>query len=256
MWGMDTNTFSLSFWISLALIFVVAGAVKGATGMGLPTVAMALLGAFMGPTAAVSVLLFPSLVTNLWQLLRGPALAALTRRLWPMLLATSIATVGCMPLMTAVDARVTQLTLGLALVVYALWSLIAPAWQVRPAQEVWLAPLIGAITGCITGATGVLAIPAVPYLQALGLSKDEQVQALGLSFTVSTLALALGLGTHGALGVSNAGASALAVLPALAGMGVGQWLRQRISPTRFRQLVLLVLLVIGLDLLRKAGLAA
>ena len=36
-------------------------------------------------------------------------------------------------------------------------------------------------------------IPAVPYLQALGLSRDQLVQALGLSFTVSTLALAAGL---------------------------------------------------------------
>ncbi len=37
---------------------------------------------------------------------------------------------------------------------------------------------------------GVFAIPAVPYIGALGLSKDELIQALGLSFTVWTIALA------------------------------------------------------------------
>ena len=59
------------------------------------------------------------------------------------------------------------------------------------------------MTGIITAATGVFVIPAVPYLQAIGLEKDQLVQALGLSFTVSTLALAANIARAGALNVSN-----------------------------------------------------
>ena len=77
-------------------------------------------------------------------------------------------------------------------------------------------------------------IPAVPYLGALGLGRDDLVQALGLSFTVSTLALAAGLAWHGALPMQAAGASLLALAPALAGMALGGWLRARVRPETFR----------------------
>ncbi|ADO41828.1 conserved hypothetical protein [Ketogulonicigenium vulgare Y25] len=63
--------------------------------------------------------------------------------------------------------------------------------------------MIGAMTGVVTGATGVFMIPSVPYLQALGLTKDWLVQALGLSFTVSTLALAVGLWRWGWRGAAR-----------------------------------------------------
>ena len=84
-------------------------------------------------------------------------------------------------------------SLGIALLVYASYALIAPALTVSPRFEPWLSPLIGLVTGVVTGITGVFVMPAVPYLQALNLDKDELVQALGLSFTISTIALAGGL---------------------------------------------------------------
>jgi uncharacterized membrane protein YfcA len=91
-------------------------------------------------------------------------------------------------------------------------------------------------------------MPAVPYLQAMRLHRDELVQALGLSFTVSTVALAGGLLLHGAFRVDQMGLSTLALLPAFAGMWLGQKVRARISPTRFRQFFLSFLLLLGLEL--------
>ena len=90
-----------------------------------------------------------------------------------------------------------------------------------PARAEPCLPLVGAATGIVTAATGVYVIPAVPYLQALGLDKDELVQACGPSFTVSTVALAAVLAHDGVLDTAVAGASLLA----LAGMALGQWVR-------------------------------
>ena len=90
----------------------------------------------------------------------------------------------------------------------------------------------GLATGVVTGATGVFAIPAVPYLSALGLERDDLVQALGLSFTVSTLALGAGLAWHGAVPLHALGASALALVPAMAGLALGTRLRARVPPER------------------------
>jgi len=114
--------------------------------------------------------------------------------------------------------------------------------------EKWLSPVIGGITGVVTGATGVFAMPAVPYLQSLQFNKDQLVQALGLSFTISTVALAIGLFIHRSFHLEHLSLSIFAVVPALIGMWLGQKIREKISPKRFRQFFLLFLIVLGLEL--------
>ena len=229
----------------VAPTFLLAGLVKGVIGLGLPTVAVGLLGLVMAPAQAAALLVVPSLVTNLWQLAAGPSLARLLRRLWPMLLAVCLGTwAGGGLLAGAGDGRAT-LALGAAQVLYAASGLARARIRVAPRAEAWLAPLIGAATGLVTAATGVFVIPAVPYLQALALDKEDLVQALGLAFTVSTLALAADLAQGGVLRGAFAAGSLLALVPALAGMTLGQWLHRRVRPERFRLFFFLGLLALG-----------
>ena len=96
--------------------------------------------------------------------------------------------------------------------------------------------------------TGIFTLPAVPYLQALGLSKDDLIQALGLSFTVSTIALAAGLARGGAFHLGSITLSALAIIPALLGMRVGTTVRERISAATFRRWFLTLIAILGLEL--------
>ena len=213
--------------------FLLAGTVKGVIGLGLPTVAMGMLGLAMLPAQAAALLIIPSTVTNLWQLAFGGHLSALLKRLWPMLLLIVLGT-GLGTLWLGMDGgHWVVRALGGALLLYALSGLFLPTFKVKPRTERWLGPLCGLVTGLITSATGVFVIPAVPYLQALGLTRDELVQTMGLSFTVSTVALAAGLMLNGQYSAAALSGSALMLLPALAGMQAGQWLRQRLSPQRF-----------------------
>lgn len=147
--------------------------------------------------------------------------------------------------LTSGDTSLTTRGLGVVLVLYVTYALFACELRVPKAMEPWLSPIIGAVTGLVTGSTGVFVIPAVPYLQALGLAKDDLVQALGLSFTISTIALASSLGLRGAFNTGDLALSCLAILPALAGMGVGQMLRRRIAPETFRRWFLICLLLLG-----------
>ena len=242
------SDFSFPLLSVVFLTFLVAGLVKGVTGMGLPTVAMGVLGALVSPLAAASLLIVPSLVTNIWQLLAGPSFGPLLRRLWPMMLAIAAGTVIGSAWIANIDPDLTAGLLGLALIIYSGYTLCARQITVAKRHEYWLSPLIGLMTGLITGATGVFVIPAVPYLQALGLSKDDLIQALGISFTVSTIALATGLGTHGAFQVEQLVLSTSALIPALIGMCVGQFVRQRISPIAFRRGFLVCLLLLGSEM--------
>ncbi|GGE31775.1 membrane protein [Agaricicola taiwanensis] len=242
-----------SIWLvtAVGVTFFAAGMVKGVTGMGLPTVAMGVLGALISPLAAASLLLIPSFVTNVWQLLSGPAFGALARRLWLMMLAILIGTVTGSSLLASGETRLTTSALGAVLVAYSTYTLFARQLHVPARLEPWLSPLIGGITGAVTGGTGVFVVPAVPYLQALGLDKDSLVQALGLSFTISTVALAAGLLWRGAFEIDNLALSALAIVPALLGMWAGQIIRDKVSPAVFRRWFLICLLVLGVEMMSR-----
>ncbi|MGE6784047.1 sulfite exporter TauE/SafE family protein [Ensifer adhaerens] len=243
---------SPSLVVVVGATFFAAGIVKGVTGMGLPTLAMGVLGALISPLAAASLLIGPSFVTNIWQLLAGPSFGALALRLWPMMLAIVVGTVGGSSMLAGGSTVLTTGALGAALILYAAFTLLARQLRVPTDREPWLSPMVGAATGIATGATGVFVMPAVPYLQALGLERDELVQALGLSFTISTVALTTGLVWQGAFEVDNLFASALAIAPALAGMWAGQVIRRRVSPSAFRRWFLICLLVLGAKMLADA----
>jgi uncharacterized membrane protein YfcA len=236
--------------------FVLAGFVKGVIGLGLPTVAMGLLAVVMTPAQAAALLTVPSFLTNVWQAI-GPGFLPLLRRMWPMLLGICVGT-WCMGawagagLLTADDGARASVGLGAVLALYGLLGLSSVELSVPARHEPWLSPLIGAITGVVTAATGVYMIPSAPYLQALGLEKDDLVQALGLSFTVSTLALAGILVHAGSLGMSVAGVSLLALVPALLGMVLGQWVRARVRSRAFRICFFLGSLVLGAHLALRA----
>ncbi len=239
-------------WSLSALVlvaFLLAGTVKGMIGMGLPTVAMGMLGLAMLPTQAAALLIIPSMFTNLWQLAAGGHLRGLLKRLWLLLLMIFVGTALGSWLLGMGSGKSMGLVLGGVLFVYAMCGLFLPTFTVAPQAERWLGPLCGFITGIITSVTGVFVIPAVPYIQGLGLDRNELVQALGMSFTVSTLALGAGLFWSGQLGGGEMTASVVALIPALLGMIFGQWLRQRLSALLFKRVFFVGMALLGLHLL-------
>src|ERR1700753_1136074 len=89
----------------IALTFFLAGIVKGVSGMGLPTVAVGILGAIMSPVNAASLLVIPSFVTNFGQLFTGPDFLALMQRLWLMMFGVVIGTVAGSWLLTSANTE-------------------------------------------------------------------------------------------------------------------------------------------------------
>jgi uncharacterized membrane protein YfcA len=236
-------------YLVIIFTFLLAGFVKGVIGMGLPTVAVGLLGLIMTPAEAAALLLIPSLVTNLWQLALGPRLGPILRRLWSMMIGICVGTLAGGWVLGASLGRSADGWLGAALFLYALLGLSVLRLSVPARLEAALSPVVGAATGLVTGVTGVFVLPAVPYLQALSFDRDELIQALGLSFTISTVALAGNLLHLGGLTGPVLVTSLLALVPALAGMAIGQWARGKISAATFRRCFFIGLLVLGTDLM-------
>ncbi|MDR3220857.1 MAG: sulfite exporter TauE/SafE family protein [Candidatus Accumulibacter sp.] len=229
----------------IAGVFLLAGWIKGVVGMGLPTVAMGALGLVMAPVQAAALLVVPSLVTNVWQFVAGPSKQVVLLRFASMMLMVCLGTAVGIQFLTSGSSQWPSLALGLVLALYAVIALFLPRFSVAQRLEPRISPIIGGMTGVLAGATGVFMVPAVPYLSALGLSKEELIQALGLSFTVSTVALAVALGASGSFSSSLLLASTGAVVPALIGMLIGQHSRSRIEPAAFRKWFLISTLIVG-----------
>jgi len=233
---------------AIAGAFLLAGFVKGVIGLGLPTVSIGLLGLLMTPAQAAAVLVVPSLVTNIWQAAVGGGLLALARRLWPLLAGICIGTTLGVVVLPHDDNGRATVWLGLALAVYAALGLVKVEFFVPRHAETWLGLLMGAATGAITVATGIFVMPGTPYIHSMEFDRDKLVQALGLSFTVSTITLAAALAYTGQVQTSLAWPSIVALAAALAGMGLGQLTRGKIKAETFRLCFFVGLMLLGLHL--------
>ncbi len=244
-------------WTPEALViilftFTLAGFVKGVTGLGLPTVSLALLTAFLGLNEALVLMLVPSFITNIWQAFSGNALAEILRRHWLILLTGSLTTIVFIYFASSIDTTYLLVLLGLVLCLYSGISLFTPQVNLARSDNIWLSGAIGMMSGILTGLTGTFVVPAVPYFQALGLSRHVLVQTMGVWFTIATLSLGAGLNTSGQLPGDLVQLSIIALAPALIGMWIGQRVRNRLPEQTFRAVFFSTLLVLGVYIAARA----
>jgi len=238
--------------VIVTAVFLIAGLVKGIVGMGLPTVSLGLLALAFGPKEAIALMLVPSLVTNIWQGVSGGELLELLKRLWSLLGMVCIGVWFGAGILAKADAALISGGLGVALCIYAGFSLFTPQVPSAGAREIWLSPIVGGVNGILTGLTGTFVVPGVPYLQVLGLDRIALVQAMGILFTVSTIALGLSLSGHNILPIELGLLSSIALVPALTGMVGGQWVRHRLSEALFRKILYWSLAALGVYLAARA----
>ena len=238
--------------VIIASTFIVAGLVKGVIGLGLPTITLAALTVVLDLPQAMALLLIPSFVTNLWQGIVGGNLMLILRRLWPFLVSAFLLVwVGGL-IFARVDHRLMTLLLGVLVALYAVLNLAGIRFTLSRAQEIWAGPVLGVTNGVLTGMTGSFVMPGVMFLQAIGLSRDVLVQAMGVLFTLSTLALAVALQGGGLLSADLGLVSFAGVVPALIGMLLGQQVRKGLSEALFRKVFFSALLALGLYIIANA----
>ncbi|QRR32907.1 TSUP family transporter [Hydrogenophaga sp. YM1] len=237
--------------VAVAAVFVVAGTVKGVTGLGLPTVAIAGLSMVLPLAQAAALLVLPSLLTNVWQYLRCGVAWAVWRRTRGLCLGTAAgAWLSPLPEVASAGPWAQALTGGL-LAFYGLAGLVGLRLPPPGRHDAWIGPAMGLATGALTVASGVFVMPSVPYLQSLGLNKDTLVGALGLTFTVCTLCLWISLGAGG-VRTDALAASASMLLPALLGLGLGAFARQRLSEAAFKRGFQIAIGALGLAMVQRA----
>jgi uncharacterized protein len=237
----------------IAAVFLLAGFIKGTIGLGLPTVSMGLLVVTMPPAQALAIVIVPAIVTNIWQTFVGPYLRDIISRLWPLMAGTVAGIWLNAGMLTGPYARYGGIVLGALLVIYAIVGLSKFSFRVARGDEKWVGGVVGVITGAVSAATGVQVIPSMPFMQAIGMEKDELVQALGVFFPVATVALAFNLTSAGLLSAATALPGAIAMAASFAGMLIGQAVRSRMEADAFRRWFLIAMIPLGLYLAASTG---
>jgi len=234
--------------ILIAAAFLLAGFIKGVIGMGLPTVAMGLLAVTMQPSHALAIVIVPAVITNIWQTFAGPYLWDIIKRLWPLMLGTILGIWLNAGSLTGPYAHYGTIVIGVLLVIYAIVGLGKFSVTVTRGKEKWVGGVVGLATGVISAATGVQVIPSTPFIQAIGMEKDELVQALGVFFTVATVGLGFNVTSEGLLNESTALPGGIALACGFGGMYVGQAVRSRLEPQAFRRWFLISMMLLGIYL--------
>ena len=226
-----------------------AGCIKGLIGMGLPIFSLAFLGPTLGVREALALIIIPGLATNTWQAVSGPALGMLVRRLWLFLAVACVGIWTGVWVMSGAHNDTMVAVLGIMLILYSVLSILGVTLPHPGRKEPWMAPLMGGLAGVMFGMTGIFIVPGIMFIHSLNLNRHVFVQALGLTFVTITLALLVSLAGNSLMTVDILLMSGLALVPALAGVTLGQRFRHSISEELFRKIFLAGLFVIGLDML-------
>jgi len=227
-------------------VFLLAGTVKGLVGLGLPTITIALTSLILPLTESIALIALPTIFTNVWQAAVGGQFRVIARRQWPLIVPLMVSLYLTMWLVGQRGPNWAFLVLAAVLILYSGLGLFRIRLHIHADLERPLAPVIGVVSGFVAGLVGVPIIPLMPYLQGLDIKPTELVQTLGVVLCATSLTLTASLLFFGLLDGPRAIVSAVAVVPALGGMWLGQQVRRRLSVEQFRQAVYWALLLTGL----------
>jgi len=248
------DLFSLDWPVVAVAIgaFLAAGTVKGVLGVGLPMIAVPLVASVTSPAQAIALAAVPILVSNAWQAFHGGHTTDCVRRFWPMLASVVIGALIGVQVLATFDPRIVSGILGIVLVVFTALQAMPRRFTLDARGERWLGPPLGLVGGVLGGMSSLFGPLLILYLVALRLPKDVFVAAVALLFLTGSLPLFLGLVAHGILSPWQIVLSALASLPVIAGLVIGRRLRHHVPQALFEKALFVVLIVIGLNLVRRA----
>ncbi len=236
-------SWTLAVWASCML--GVGGLIKGVLGVGLPLVAVPLLSLILPNSMAMGLLVVPVLLSNLIQAVQGGRLPFALRRFWPLILAQLLATLLAVYFSQSWSTRAINGFMAVTVILAVLSMVMQPRGEIAPRHQVWLAPLVGAMSGALGGVSSLSGPMIITYLMALRLPREEFVGSISMIYLLGSAPMYLAMLWWGRFGWSEVGGSVLAMVPVYVGLSVGNHLRSRLSELVFRRLMLVFLTLLA-----------
>ena len=242
----------INYILLISVIFLLAGFVKGVSGIGLPAIALAFLTMFMGIKFAIALVVMPGLLTNFWQVFGRYKVKNIILRMWPLLIFLFIfSLLGAKVLVN--NSEFFTLILGIILSFYALVSLIKKNKTTIPIKyEKIIGAVTGALGGFFGGSTGTFIFPLAVYVYSLKMNKNEFLQTIALVLISASLFLGIALTGNKLWTLELFLYSSYAALPSFIGMYLGRNIQFMLNEDFFRKIFLFILMIIGLLIINKA----
>ncbi|MFY9211096.1 MAG: sulfite exporter TauE/SafE family protein [Aestuariivita sp.] len=248
MAGQAPAVLLLAFFITMA-----AGVVKGAVGFAMPLIMISGLSTVMDPKLALAAMIIPVLVSNGLQTFRQGLAEALSaaREYWRYLTVVCLSIVVVAQTVVFIPHQVFYLVLGVPIVTLCVVQLAGWRLQIAPERRRAAEWGIGLISGLLGGVAGIWGPTTVLYLMAINTTKARQMIVQGVIYGTGSVALVVAHLKSGLLNAETAPLSAMLVIPAFAGMWIGFRLQDRMDADLFRKSTLSVLIIAGLNLIRR-----
>jgi uncharacterized protein len=230
------------FELAVIVVAITVGAfVKGATGSGLPQVAVPVMAVFLGVEHAVVVMTIPGVFANGWLVWTHRHEARETRDLPGMLIAGTVGAVAGTLLLHSLDGRWLSAALAVVIVAYIVIALVHPGFTIPARVTRFASPPVGLFAGGLQGATGIAGPLVTTWVHGLGLRPRAFVFAISCQFFVFVVVQSVTLAGVGLYTTERVVQSLLALIPILFVLPLGSAAARRLSPQTFQRVVLVLL---------------
>jgi len=232
-------------YLFILTAYIIAAAIKGLTGIGFSTSCLPIMALRLDLKVAIPLVIVPSIISNVTIMIQAGSFRDSLRRFWPLYAASVPGLLIGVTILVTINVDVAKIILGLVLVTYSLVALRNTTFTLSGPGERKLKIPVGFFTGFINGLTGSQVMPVLPYLMSLNLDKNSFVQAINISFTLSSLVMLFSMGQLGFLSPNTFLIAVGGLLPVLAVVHVCGRLRHHLSRELYRRLVLFFLFIMG-----------
>lgn len=236
-------------FIFVIFALMLSAFIKGSLGLGFSTIGLAILANVIELKTAISIVVLPSLLANVIVMLdAGNFKISITRFFTMILMAIPGMALG-FELLRQNDNSISVSVLAIVLIIYGCWGWVNHHFKIDDKYIPRLNPVVGFISGIVNGATGSQIFPIMPYLLSLNISKDVLVQTINLSFTLNSLIMLCFLYSMNTLDTDSIFTYSLGIIPVAIGVWLGGKVRRKIPEERFKRIVMVLIVSLGLLLL-------
>lgn len=245
--------FSLGIWVFAICVALFAGVVKGLVGFAMPMIMISGLSTVLDPLVAIAAMVLPTLVTNLVQAFAQGVQNGIRamQSIWRYLLVAGVVLVITSQLPGLFSQRALLLTLGVLISFFSAVQILGLELRMSAQRARVLEPVFAVLSGFFGGLAGIWGPPLVAYLTSVNTPKDQQIRAQGIAFGLGAILLAAAHLNSGVLNGTTIPFSLVLIIPAMLGMVYSAGFQPRINEAQFKRMTLYVLLIAGLNLLRR-----
>jgi uncharacterized membrane protein YfcA len=239
-------------YLIVGVALLIAGFVKGATGLGFPLIATPTVALLLDIRTAVTILILPNLFMDSAQVIRDGFPYEIFRRFKTLIAPTIVGVFIGTLVLVKTPLWVLNFCLGAMVVIFVISSLLKFDFVVTPRQEKIFSPFVGFLSGFLNGVTNAAGPALAIYLYSLKLEKRTFVKTLATVFVTTKLSQLAAVSTWNLFNWHTLRLSALVILFTLAGFFAGIKAQDRVNQKTFNRGLLVLMSIVGAVLIARA----